>query len=101
MLSACCCDVVQDILASGFECRRDASGNPILEDAGVWLKGQIKTHFKEADIKYIDPSYLIRSIPTVSGDRIYCKVSPELPAVIRLPAALELPAAIGTAQDTG
>jgi 6-phosphofructokinase len=28
----------------------------------------------EADVKYIDPSYIIRSIPTTSNDRIYCKV---------------------------
>lgn len=28
----------------------------------------------EADIKYIDPSYMIRSVPTTSNDRIYCKV---------------------------
>jgi hypothetical protein len=28
----------------------------------------------DADIKYIDPSYIIRSIPTTSNDRIYCKV---------------------------
>ena len=63
----------QDILASG-EQQTDLSGNPILVDSGVWLKGKIKSHFKDADIKYIDPSYLIRSIPTTSGDRIYCKV---------------------------
>jgi 6-phosphofructokinase len=28
----------------------------------------------ESDVKYIDPSYIIRSIPTTSNDRIYCKV---------------------------
>ncbi len=28
----------------------------------------------EADIKYIDPSYMIRSVPTTSNDRVYCKV---------------------------
>lgn len=26
------------------------------------------------DVKYIDPSYMIRSIPTITTDRIYCKV---------------------------
>ena len=25
------------------------------------------------DVKYIDPSYMIRSIPTITTDRIYCK----------------------------
>ena len=27
-----------------------------------------------ADVKYIDPSYMIRSVPCISGDRIYCKI---------------------------
>ncbi|KAF6260633.1 phosphofructokinase family protein [Scenedesmus sp. NREL 46B-D3] len=52
----------------------DASGNPILADIGTFLKKQLKAEFKEADIKYIDPSYIIRSIPTTSNDRIYCKI---------------------------
>ncbi len=29
---------------------------------------------QDGDIKYIDPSYIIRSIPTTSNDRIYCKI---------------------------
>lgn len=52
----------------------DLSGNPILKDVGPWLKSEIKKRFKDADVKYIDPSYLIRSIPTTSNDRIYCKI---------------------------
>ncbi|KAI8467582.1 MAG: phosphofructokinase family protein [Monoraphidium minutum] len=58
----------------------DASGNAILKarpggDIGVCLRDAFKARFKDqADIKYIDPSYLIRSIPTTSNDRIYCKV---------------------------
>ena len=72
--------VLQDLLASG-DVQRDASGNPILKDSGVWLKNEIKSHYKDADIKYIDPSYLIRSIPTTSVDRIYCKASPCMPVV--------------------
>ena len=31
-------------------------------------------YFKDADIKYIDPTYMIRAIPTTSNDRVYCKV---------------------------
>jgi 6-phosphofructokinase 1 len=38
------------------------------------MKNELKSHFKDADIKYIDPSYMIRSTPTISSDRIYCKV---------------------------
>jgi len=64
----------QEILQKDGEQQRDASGNPILVDSGVWLRNQIKSHFKDCDMKYIDPSYLIRSIPTTSGDRIYCKI---------------------------
>lgn len=63
----------QDILAAGDN-TTDASGNAILKDVGSWLRGEMKAYFKEADIKYIDPSYMIRSIPTNAGDRIYCKV---------------------------
>lgn len=68
-------EMLQDILAKG-ELGTDASGNPILQDVGVWMKGELKSHFKEADIKYIEPSYMIRSTPTISSDRIYCKVRP-------------------------
>lgn len=25
-------------------------------------------------MKYIDPSYIIRTTPTISGDRIYCRI---------------------------
>ena len=56
----------------------DASGNAILDDIGTYLRDAFKAHFKAAgsaaDVKYIDPSYIIRSIPTTSNDRIYCKV---------------------------
>ena len=68
----------QDMLAKGDQ-QTDLSGNPILRDAGVWLRSELKAGIKGADLKYIDPSYLIRSIPTTSGDRIYCKVRPGLP----------------------
>jgi 6-phosphofructokinase 1 len=29
---------------------------------------------QSADVKYIDPSYIIRTVPTISNDRIYCKI---------------------------
>lgn len=59
---------------NGAEAETDASGNPILKDVGTWLRGQIKKNVHDVDLKYIDPSYLIRSIPTTSNDRIYCKI---------------------------
>ena len=32
------------------------------------------TGVKGADVKYIDPTYMIRAVPTNPNDRIYCKV---------------------------
>ena len=54
----------------------DASGNVKLADIGLFLCDQIRDHFKgrlEVNIKYIDPSYIIRSAPTIANDSIYCQ----------------------------
>lgn len=54
----------------------DPSGNPVLGDIGIYLKDRIKGYFSdqgmELNLKYIDPSYLIRSVPASSDDRVYC-----------------------------
>jgi 6-phosphofructokinase 1 len=54
----------------------DASGNKRLGDVGVFLREKIRAHFAarqtELNLKYIDPSYLIRSVPAGTNDRIYC-----------------------------
>ena len=54
----------------------DASGNIRLGDIGVVLRDRITEYFKEHDLelnlKYIDPSYEIRSQPANANDRIYC-----------------------------
>jgi 6-phosphofructokinase 1 len=55
----------------------DESGNPILGDIGIFLKSQIKKYFKEktdiyVNIKYIDPSYMVRSVPANAHDSIFC-----------------------------
>ena len=63
----------QDVL-DGSTGGTDASGNPILKDIGTFLRDAFKHEFKGVDVKYIDPSYMIRSIPTITTDRIYCKV---------------------------
>ena len=64
----------QDLLASSAG--KDASGNKKLGDIGVFLKGQLEAYFRqcktELTLKYIDPSYLIRSVPASTQDRIYC-----------------------------
>lgn len=50
-----CPCLLQDTL-NAQEVKCDASGNPILKDVGTWLRSEMKRHFKDADIKYIDPS---------------------------------------------
>ena len=54
----------------------DASGNPRLLDIGVFLKAAIQEYFKriemEINLKYIDPSYMIRSVPANASDSMYC-----------------------------
>jgi len=54
----------------------DASGNVQLNDIGIYLKNQIGEYFKkkgiEINLKYIDPSYMIRSAPANSNDSTYC-----------------------------
>ena len=58
---------------------KDASGNPILEDVGRYLREEIKQFFsagdkKKVDLKYIDPTYMIRAVETNTSDKIYCYV---------------------------
>lgn len=64
----------QDIMDTNGPKGTDASGNPILQDIGVFLRDVFRKRFPGVDVKYIDPSYMIRSIPTITTDRIYCKV---------------------------
>ncbi|CAK7070649.1 MAG: ATP-dependent 6-phosphofructokinase [Desulfovibrio sp.] len=64
----------QDLLhVSG---KKDPSGNPILGDIGEFLRQEIKTYLTkqgmEHSIKFIDPSYIIRSVPANANDRVYC-----------------------------
>lgn len=54
---------------------RDASGNPVLGDIGALLKKEITDYFAgdmPVNVKYIDPSYIIRSVPANANDRVYC-----------------------------
>ncbi|MCQ2089219.1 MAG: ATP-dependent 6-phosphofructokinase [Fibrobacter sp.] len=56
--------------------RRDASGNILKNDIGEFLTRKIKEHFKnvgkEINIKYFDPSYMVRSTPAKGTDAIFC-----------------------------
>jgi 6-phosphofructokinase 1 len=59
------------------EVKRDAGGNVKLEDVGMYLKERIQEYFDdkglEINLKYIDPSYMIRSAPAEPSDSIYCE----------------------------
>jgi 6-phosphofructokinase 1 len=54
----------------------DASGNPVLGDVATLLCNEVGGYLKERGmrhtLKYIDPSYIIRSVPANSNDRVYC-----------------------------
>jgi 6-phosphofructokinase 1 len=54
----------------------DASGNVRLGDIGQLLKHEITQYFArighELNLKYIDPSYAIRSVPANPYDSVYC-----------------------------
>ena len=60
----------------GSSGKTDASGNLRLGDIGQFLKDKLTGHFKKCGtaltLKYIDPSYMIRSVPAMPQDRIYC-----------------------------
>ena len=55
---------------------KDASGNIRFGDIGLFLKDQINSYFKkegmEVNLKYIDPSYTIRSLPANPRDSAFC-----------------------------
>ncbi len=63
-----------DLLANTGQ--KDASGNVVMNDIGLYLKDAIKHHFDQehfpVSMKYIDPSYMIRSAAAIPTDSIYC-----------------------------
>jgi 6-phosphofructokinase 1 len=63
----------QDLVKATGE--RDASGNVKFSDVGLYLKQSIIQHFKKSDtelnLKYIDPSYTIRSMPASPYDSAF------------------------------
>lgn len=67
----------QDLLeAEAGKLGYDASGNKRLADIGVFLKQQIEQHCKRqqvpVNVRYIDPSYIIRSAPATPNDSVFC-----------------------------
>ncbi|MBP5284348.1 MAG: ATP-dependent 6-phosphofructokinase [Treponema sp.] len=56
---------------------KDASGNKKLSDIGTYLRDKINEYFKmkgiHINLKYVDPSYQVRSSVTNANDSIYCE----------------------------
>ncbi len=57
---------------------KDASGNVKHQDIGLYLKEKISEEFRNKkfshSIKYIDPSYIIRSAPANANDSKFCNL---------------------------
>lgn len=68
----------QEMLQDADGPKQDASGNIRLKDIGTHLRGEIVRHFegrrRNVPVRYIDPSYMIRSLPASSFDAQLCLV---------------------------
>ncbi|URE18966.1 6-phosphofructokinase [Musa troglodytarum] len=70
----------QDLILKSMQSmdHEDASGNKLLLDVGLWLSQKIKDHFSSnkkkmsINLKYIDPTYMIRAVPSNASDNVYC-----------------------------
>ncbi len=66
----------QELTASAEPAGKDASGNVLYENIGLYLRNRIKGYFKQkgkpATVRYFDPSYEIRSCPANASDSAYC-----------------------------
>lgn len=54
----------------------DKSGNKKLADVGTFMRGKLEQYFAETGrdttVKYLDPSYAIRSVAASPSDSVYC-----------------------------
>ncbi len=66
----------QNLINRKDDLGKDASGNIKYKNIGLFLKQEITQYFKELDLpltlKYIDPSYTIRSCPANAFDSVFC-----------------------------
>jgi len=55
---------------------KDESGNIRPKDIGLFLRNTISAYFQskgvDISLKYIDPSYMIRSLPANANDNVFC-----------------------------
>jgi len=72
----------EDVLGTSAE--MDASGNKKLPPIGTFMKSQVEEYFKDHDkvatVKYIDPSYTVRSVPANAQDSL-CKFLMKMPII--------------------
>ena len=70
----------QGLFANAQE-RKDQSGNVLKEDIGVFLRDEISKRLSaegiSASMKYLDPSYHIRSVPAIASDAVFCHLLAE------------------------
>merc|ERR1719284_215870 len=61
----------QELVATG---KKDATGHTIYGDIGTYMRDAVNKHLKPKGGRsfYIDPSYIIRSVPIGPNDHIYC-----------------------------
>ena len=68
----------QELLQDPIHQERDASGNLRLKDIGVFLRDEITRSLQgpglDFSIQYIDPSYIIRSLPANAVDSEFCLI---------------------------
>ena len=66
----------QDLFQQASNAEKDKSGNVKYKDIGLYLKDQMAEFFEDKKfpivIKYIDPSYIIRSAPAIADDSKFC-----------------------------
>jgi len=66
----------QDLMSDEPDPGKDASGNIIYKDIGIFLKKEIEQYFankkQPIHVKYIDPSYTIRGCPANAFDSAFC-----------------------------
>lgn len=71
-------DILKPLQGGNNDDLKDKSGNKKLLPIGDFLVSEISKHFKlqnkEATVKYIDPSYIVRSVPATAYDSSYCQI---------------------------
>ena len=62
------------VVAEGVNTRVIDGNGPVTVDGdvGPWLCAQLKANLESISLKYVDPSYAVRSAPSNAADTIFC-----------------------------